>query len=546
MSLLFLMPIFNLYVANSPEVEALGIAKFIPSWWAARGAQADLAYFLRDLYSPPMLLPLILALTVSFLGLVADISLGLFAYQRFVTVEKLAFPAQTANAEAIVVLSGTDISRRRLLLVSAAFGLFYNIFSWFLPYALGVPIFQLFPRGLQDATILVEAISPGSSLGIDVTLFTILAGTIVPLKVLIVMAVSSILAYTIGNHYLVEMNLWKDWAPGLGLGWAFFRSQMYWWTSVTIGLAIATALAPFIVRPRGLIKLIKSFSTSISGNQFHTREIPPRLLLLAFLASTSAAVVLFHLLVPGFPVWVLLMLSLGWSFVATMVSTQSAGITYGGFFIPYIKESAIYFSGYRGVDAWFGRDYMLLSLGGVNIANMLKMGSICGVGVKEYIKGYIITVMATLMFGFLFVTLMWKAAPIPSYTYPFTVSGWPVMALEAARWTKWLWEGVIFKPDVILGAFLGGIVIYSISDLLLHMPWALVTILTGINLLPSITLGQFVGGIIGQVIPRVVGKEWWNSRRNLILVGTAIGDGLGIAMGTILLVLGRSMWMLPY
>jgi len=29
-------------------------------------------------------------------------------------------------------------------------------------------------------------------------------------------------------------------------------------------------------------------------------------------------------------------------------------------------------------------------------------------------------------------------------------------------------------------------------------------------------------------------------------VGVAIGDGLGIALGTVLMIVTRSMWMLPY
>ena len=550
LSLLFLMPIFNLYVANSPYVEGLGIASMIPSWWAPRGALADLAYLQRSLFSEGMIKPVALSIIVLvILGTIADISLGVFTYQRFVEVEKLEFPAQTANAVALVTLSGTNKNRKRVLYVSATLGFLYNLFSWFLPYALGVPVLQVFPRGVQDATGLLETIWPGATFGIDATLFTILAGTIVPFKVLIVMAMTAIVAYTVGNNYLVRNDIWVDWAPNLGLGWNYARSQMYWWTSVTIGLALAAAIAPLVLRPKSFINFLKSFSGSYSANRNKSSSETPislKILMLGFLGSTFSAVILFHFLVPEFPLWILVFLTVGWSFLATTVSTQSAGVTYGGFWIPYLKEFAIYYSGYRGADAWFGRDYMLLSLGGINIAGMLKMGKLCGVGVREYLKGYVITVIATVAFGILYVSILWKAAPIPSYSYPFTVSGWPVMALESARWTKWLWQGILFKTDVIISALIAGFAIFAISDFVLHMPWVLIAMLTGISILPSITLGQFVGGVIGQILPRFIGREWWDNNKTLLLVGVAIGDGLGIALGTVLLVISKSMWMLPY
>jgi len=550
MALMFLMPVFNLYVANSPQVEGLGIAEMIPSWWAARGPLADLAYLERSFVSTGMLTPVALTIVVIVvLALVADISLGVFTYQRFVEVEELEFPAQTANAAALVTLAGTDRSRKRVLYVMASLGFIYNLFSWFLPFAIGIPVLQVFPRGLRDATNLIETIWPGSSLGVDVTLFTILAGTLVPFKVLIVMATTAILAYTVGNHYLVMENIWVDWAPNFSLGWNYARSQMYWWTSVTIGIAIAAAVAPLVLRPKSLPRLISSFKKSTSNvrdQKSKERPISLRVLMLAFFGSTISAVVLFQTLVPQFPLWILVFLTVGWSFLATTVSTQSAGVTYGGFWVPYLKEFSVYYSGYRGIDAWFGRDYMLLSLGGVNIAGMLKMGKICGVGVREYIKGYVITVIATVVLGFVYVSILWRAAPIPSYTYPFTVSGWPVMALETSRWTKWLWQGIIFRTDVIIGACLAGFAIYVVSDFLLHMPWILISVITGISILPSIIMGQFIGGIIGQVIPRFVGRDWWNSKKHLVLVGVAIGDGLGIALGTVLMIVTRSMWMLPY
>ncbi|MEM2465425.1 MAG: hypothetical protein QXL85_07450 [Candidatus Bathyarchaeia archaeon] len=536
MTYIFLTPIFNLYVANSPFPGELGI-KNIPYWWAPQGELADLTYLQRHLLSPGILRPVLLNLVINVvLVTIADISLGLFTYQRFVEVEKLEFPAQTANALAVLTLSGTERGKKRVLYLAATIGFMYNMFSWFFPYALGITVFRLFPRGLQDATSLIETKWPGAVFGVDTTLFTILAGAVIPFKVVFAMAITAIATYIFFNPYLVSSNIWVDWAPNMGLGWNYARSQMYWWTSVTIGFALAVALSPMILRPGSFARLFKSFATSST--------LGLKLLLLGFLGSTSVAIIIFHILVPEFPLWILVFLTMGWSFLATTVSAESAGVTFGGFWVPYLKEFTIYYSGYRDVDAWFGRDFMLLSLGGANITGMLKMGSLCGVRPNEYLKGYLITVIATVIFGFLYVNILWQAAPIPSYSYPFTVSGWPIMALELVRWNKWLWMGILFKTPVILGSFVTGFALCVIANVL-HLYWLPISILTGISMMPSIVLGQFIGGLINQIAPRFLGR-WWEDNKRLLLVGIAIGDGIGITIGTVLLIISRSMWMLPY
>jgi hypothetical protein len=544
-AILFILPVFRLYIANSIIIEALGLAPFIPSWWAPRGVGGLLAYSERNLFSSSMFLPTLLTIAVTVLTYICDIALGLFAYQRYAVVEKLTFPAASSYARGILVLAGVEPKGKHALMAGAAIGIFYGLFSWLIPSLTGIPVLQLFPRGITDFTYLIEGRYPGASFGVDFSWVNLVTGFVVPLKILATIAITSLLAYSVGNAILVSMGIWPDWAPKYGLGWNFARSHLYWWTSVTIGLSLAAAFIPLILHPRRIVRILSpSMGSSVEGKG---RKIGlGTTLILIFLGSSLAGVLLFHILIPEFPIALALLFVVGWSFFATMVGAHASGVTFGGLFVPYAKESMIYYSGYTNPEAWFGKDFLMLSQGGTGHVSSLKMASMCGVSIAEYIKGFVIAASVGLCFGFLYVTAFWKTAPIPSYIYKFTITGWPIMALETARWTKWLWTGIIFKTDVILASALLGAVIVAISDLFLGAPWLLISIIAGINSLPSSVLMQFVGGLLGQFLARSLGRERWREIAPLVVVGVVLGDGVIIALGSAISIISQSLWSLPY
>jgi len=540
-ALIFVMPIFNLYVANSEIIEGLGLAQYIPPWWAPRGEDALFVQMQRSLLSKPILIPTAMTVLVTVLTLLCDLSLGIFAFQKYAVVEKLEFPMQSTFAQGLIAATGADPNKKRILMVSIFAGFLYSLGSFLIPSFLGTEI-RIPPRGLADFTYVLETKYPGAVFGVDLTWVSIASGFVIPFKIVAAAAVTGLIAYTAGNYMLVKEGIWPDWAPGYGLAWDYARSNLYWWISVIIGLSIAAASASIGLHPRRLIRIFIPSKQKVNVQE----EIPGKLLLALFLVASSAGILMFHLLIPDFPIHMLILLSIGWSIFATLVGTMAAGVYWGGTWIPYLKEQMIYYSGYRNPSAWFGRDFMLLSLGGISHASNLVMARFLNVSLKEYIKGFFFAMTVSIIFGFLFVSMFWRMAPIPSYTYPFTISGWPIMALETARWTKWLWTGILFKTDVIIKSALIGIAIAAISDFVFHAPWALISMIIGLTTLPSITLAQFAGAILSKVFERQFGKEKWNSIKTLVLIGLGIGDGLGIALGTAMMATAVSIWVLPY
>jgi hypothetical protein len=547
MSLFFINPIFKLYLANSVIVEDLGLAKGIPSWWAPRSPISDLVYQARSLLHPGLLVPIGLSMIVVLLTLIADISLGLFTYYLFFTTEKLEFPGATTIGIGLETVASGDQNRLRMLMLFSVLGLVYNFFSWLFPTVTNIPVFRVLPRGLIDFTSLLEAGFPGAVFGIDMTLTNFALGFVIPLKVLVTMAIVALLSTTIGNICLVKYNIWPDWIPGLGLGWNYMRSHIYFWTSVTMGLSIAAATIPLLLHPQILLSTVNAIRRAASSLSEGVGGVNPYLLLIMFVGSMAIAIVLFHVLVPEFPLWLLIAFTVGWSLIGTLVGVHAAGITFGGLSIPYLKESMIYYSGYRGLDAWFGRELIILSTGGIGICNSLVSGTICGVRVRDYLKGYLVAIFIATIFGFVYTSLFWKAAAIPSHVYPFTISGWPVIGLETARLTKWLWMGFLFKTDIIIGSLVFGSLIYLVSDLIFHSPWLLISIVAGLNTLPSVVLTQLIGGLIGKFIGlKFIGVERWRILRSIIIIGLIVGDAVGLTIGTVIQILNASSWTLPY
>jgi hypothetical protein len=543
-ALLFINPILYLYIANSYITKSLGLVEYIPPWWAPTGTSGLLAYTARSLLSPPMLMPTTTIMLVSILTYLADISLGVFAYQRFAVVEKLDFPAASTQAQAIITIAQREVSKIRVLMLSGLVGFIFGLFSWLIPSVLGAT-FRFIPRGLTDFTYLIESQYPGASFGIDLTWTLFAAGFMVPLRILAIMMFTGLVAHSVGDFLLVQNHIWPDWAPGYGLGWNFLRSNLYFWTSVTIGLAIAAVCVPMVLHPRRVARVFTSLAKKADADNRILEEsrIPSKLLLILFFIATGGGVLLFTILLPDFPLYLTILFVIGWSFFATMVSTHSVGLTWGGFGVPYLKELMIYYSGYTNPSIWFTP--LMISQGGVFHAAHLKMASICNVTVSEYVKAYVFTILISLSFGFLYVSLFWQTAPIPSSIYKFTVSGWPVIALETARMTKWLWTGILFKTDVILWSIGVGAAIAAATDLI-GVPWVLISIVTGLNTLPSQGIAMVIGGIIGKIMERGIGHERWSSIRSLIVVGISIGDGLSFAIGSAAMIIAGSMWSLPY
>jgi hypothetical protein len=251
-----------------------------------------------------------------------------------------------------------------------------------------------------------------------------------------------------------------------------------------------------------------------------------------------------------FPIWLLLLFTVGGSFFATFLAVNSAGVTFAGFNIPYLKELMIYSSRWGGRDIWFAP--VTMYTGGSNVAIAFGQADLLNANKGEYVRTFLIVVALGMFASFLFVSYLWNISPIPSGAYPATITDWPVLALNWARFQVWVFKGYIFKENLILWSFLGGAVVYVLTAMVLRKPYFLIAFITGTMFTSpiSITLAQLIGSILARKIiaPMLDRSEpgAFNQFRGRFVMGMTIGWGFMELTRALLILVGRSMWLLPF
>ncbi|MEM1506624.1 MAG: hypothetical protein QW702_09150 [Candidatus Bathyarchaeia archaeon] len=580
----FLNPIKYIFFKVSPITSSFGIADNIP-WWFTPPYETSLQIlYTRTFFHSSLAIPLLLSISTMLMTMICDICLGYIAYYIYARVEELSFPAYSMAAETIISIAKND-NRLRYLWISIVAGAIYNILSFWLAFLVNNPYLQIIPRGLVDLTATIEGAFPGATFGFTTDLYPYLAGFLLPPAVSASMLIGSFGVYFIGNHLVTKFNMWPEearWTPGINMSFLVLRGQLYFWFSLCIGLAIAAVVMPLITRPKMMVNLLKAFS--LKSDSSSSKGLSLLHFFIIFLVVALLNVVLVHFLVPSFPWWLLPLFTIGWSLLSTFASTFSIGVTFGGFSIPYMKETTIYYSGYRGMDIWFAP--IIISTGGPWIAGTLKQADMCSTRRSDFLKAYLLIVAIGLFLGFLLVSWFWASAPIPGSAYPYTITGWISENMAWARWFRWLWSGYLFHEEIMLIGFVMGVAIHSISAFLLHAPYVLISLLTGIFMPPpfivgSVTLG-IVGGamtmgqigaltgqvsvptfvfaygpiptsianLIGSLISKFILKKrfepQWDQIAPLIVMGFGIGDATLWAVAWIVTMINKSLWLLPY
>ena len=529
----------RMYIGTTDIAKAMGISEAIPSWWAPPPSIALEVYRTKWVFlHPAWIEPIVITVAIIFITLIANISMGFFNYEIYVAVEKLEFPAATAQADTLVALAEREPTRLRVLMFAAVMGLIYGLIYSFLP------MLGMTPTTIMDFTPFLIHSLPGATFGFSMNLADYLPGFILPLPVTIAQFIGAFAFYFIGTYLITAWGLWPEEAhPEMMATWSITdilnRANLYFYTSALIGISIALATVPFILRPQTLVSAFSKLAKASTGGVSRLY-----VLLAMFFAASLAEVALVHYLVPNFPLYILFGLIVAWSFFASFVATNASGVTFGGFNIPYMRELIIYSSGYQGKDVWFAP--ITVFTGGSSIASMLKQADVVQADHMEYIKALVIVTLLMIASGFLWTELFWYVQPFPASSYPWTVYYWPQAALNFCRMQTWMWTGYLFNYNIIATFFVVGAVIYVVTYFL-KVPSLLVAMLAGAGLGIPIALAQLIASIITHfVILKFIPLQTWFRYRNLIVIGFMVGGRIAATIPAALNLMMRSMWLLPY
>ena len=554
-ALRFLEPIMYMYYVTAPEVRALGIVEYIPSWWLPPLETIYKLYRSNLVYiNPAWLAPISLMVISTALGMIANISMGFFAYSLYVKTEKLEFPAATAQADTIITLAEREPTQTRVLMLSALFGVLYNLLVSFIPFVFGpflstggTAIYTVISpiAGDYDLSPVVASLFPGAGFAFTLNIINYLPGLLLPLNIAISQFIGAFVFYFLGTHLITKWNLWPSESP-YSQSWTIAllveRSNLYFYTSIIIGLSLAATFMPFILRPKTIMSAFSGIRRGVASAE----ERMPMLMLALFIASCLGSVFLVYYLT-GFPIWILTLFTLGGSLLASFLSVSSSGVTFTGFNVPYLRELMIYSSHWPSKEIWFAP--VTLYTGGAGVAIAFKQADLLNADKNEYIKAYILVVALGFIMSFLQVSYLWWIAPIPSVAYPATITVWPVNALNWARFQRWIWYGYIFREELINYSFIAGAIVYTALQFL-KKPFLLISFITGTQLGIPFTLAQLVGCIIAQKIltPIMDRKKpgMFRMLRGRMVMGVTIGWGFMEFIRALLILVGRSMWLLPY
>ncbi len=437
--------IWDQFLVQSPQAEGFGIADKIP-WWFVPSDPKILAT--RSFLHREWIVPIALLVLHVFLSYALMLSLGYSLYRLTNDVERLPFPLAPVNAGGATALAETsgnkETWRWRVFSIGAMIGVGFGAVYLGVPTVTGVIASQpimILPIPFADWTAAIGDKLPSAMLGIVPDLALVLVGFVLPLPVVIGTFIGSICLYVIGNPILQHLGVLSGWEPGLDVRNTDILAKLDLWISVGIGMAIFVAilglgsvLKQFAALRRKRTRLDAEHQACLDGIKGRG-HFPLGLSMVVVVLCTLSYVAFTKLLVPDFPIWILLIFGFVVSPLVSYVQARMIGITgtATGVSFPFIREGTFIFSGYRGVDVWFAPLPLYMWGGG---AQQFKQLELTRSKFKGLVKAQAMAAGVMLVCSFFFYSLIWSLAPIPSESYPYVQKMWPYFATGQSLWVS--------------------------------------------------------------------------------------------------------------
>lgn len=549
--------IWNAYYVNSQP--AAPIASQIPSW--AVPSATSPAIQERMLWHSDWWVPIGLLVLGEFLGRISWMGLG-YALFRFTSdVEQLPFPMAPVAASGATALSeaGTESWRWSLFSTGTVIGLLFGLFYVAVPVITGTLFgasFEIFPIPFADYTSRIQTVLPAAIVGLSFSLGNVLVGFVLPYEIVTGAAIASIVGMVIINPILYKAHLLPNYRSGSDAIMTKLSVDMDFWLSIGIGINIAIAIIGISL----VVKAARSARHTAAEKRYSLAppvkgrgDVPIFLAVGGWLFATTVMIIVCRLLVPQFPVWLLVFFGLVWSPLNSYISARMIGLTGRGISFPYLKEGSIVASGYSRVDIWYA-PVPLADHGGA--AQRFREVELTGTKFTSILKAEMLMFAILLPTSFAFWSFFWNGNPLPSAQFPFIQRFWPLEAQmsavmqqinipRASGETSWFAKAI--KPDYIAYGTGAGLALYGLFGLLRLPLLFFYGFAGGLGLFPANTIPQWLGAWYGKkYMARKYGQENWARYAPVLLAGFSCGTGL-VSMASISLALiAKAVAKLPY
>ena len=542
--------IWDQYLLQSPA--AHGISDYIPKWVVPpidSSVYADRTFFHRD-----WLLPVGILFLVMVVNNTARYSFGYIMFRVTSDIERLPFPMEPVQARGITALAETSAKeegwRWRVFSTGTMIGLVWGLLYVVVPTLSGIFLtqtVQVLPIPFIDFTAEIKTILPAAVFGIGTDLGHLILGFVLPFYVVVGQFIGSVLANLVINPILYNFEILTRWSPGMTAIPANISNKFDFWISFGIGTALVIAIAGFVMVATLLVEQRRQMKESGHHTaQVSLEDLPegrgdvPMKWPLAFWVLASLVTIgLCQWLVPEFHWAWLVFFAFIYTPISSYIGARMIGLTgspYGAS-IPYIREAAIFLSGYKGVGVWFAP--LPLHDHGTAV-RAFKQLELTKTKLGSYFKMVILTMAVIFLCSFMFWEFIWRLGPIPSTTYPYVQMFWP---FEATMQTMWLKSTLpedavrgaaglellldIIKFKYVATGLVSGGAVYLILSMLKVPTLAFYGFVGGLAQWPHFVILNFAGAMLGRFhFSKRFGEAKWKAYAPILLAGYSCGMGL--------------------
>ncbi len=556
--------IWDQYLVQSTAAKGFGIADEIPRWVVPSAHSSAIQHrnFLdRDWWLPVAYGPIPLLLLSVLLSRLNWFGMGYMLFRLTSDVEKLPFPFAAIQAQGATALAETTTKtetwRWRVFSIGAMVGLVFGFFYIGIPALTGAIMpkpLQLLPIPWIELTRNTEDFLPATATGIVPNLAPVITGFVVPFWAVVgsfIMAISTFLV----NPALFRMGVLHTWAKGMDTINTQFANYVDFYFSLGIGVALAIAAIGIYSVVKAVVAAQRERKAKGKGERGSLKPPEGRgdfsiwIALALFVGSTLVYVWLCQHLVPGFPLYFVLVFGFVMTPLNSYIDARMIGLTGQWAGIPYAKEAAIFLSGAKGVDVWF---MPLPNFDHGSRAQFFRVVELTGTKIGSIIKAELLMIPIVTICSFIFWQFIWRLAPIPSQAYPYANKMWHLSALSQCLWLSSTSENNIFfreavKPWYMLGGFVFAVGFFIILSAF-RLPILLVYgIVRGLGQIPHFVFPEMVGALISRYyFEKRFAQRTWKQYATVLSAGYACGNGL-IGMGSCAIaMIAKSVTQLPY
>ena len=565
----FASAIWHQYMRQSVVFEQFHLSSTaaLPEWVAPSVDVLRMRTFWHEAWVPAFL--------VLVAGLVLDrmswLGLGYIAYRITADVERLEFPMAPVAAEGATALAESSQKQESwrwpIFSVGATAGVAFGLFYVAVPAITGAvfprPV-QLLPIPFLDLTEATETLLPAAIVGITLDLGVLMAGFILPWRIIVGIFITSVVAHIVLPPFLHKWGVLTHWSPGYDALATGMANNLDLWLSIGIGCAFAVCLIGIY----GLLVASRKADTKRDWSRLWRPapgrgQMPLWIAIVLFLGASVGYVVLCHGLVnlgwlsknPAKPhdewfSWYLFaVFAFFWTPLNTYLAAHMQGITGRPIALPFIREATFLLSPYSKPDVWFA-PIPLHNYGGS--AQFFRVVELTRTRFYSILKVEALIHPLLLVSGFLFWWYIWSLGDIPSERYPYVQRFWPINATMSALWATALSDGTRFmldaiKPALIIGAVVIGVLAYLVFSLLGINTGYFYGVISGFGTMPHYSIPMFIGMLISRFyLAKRIGPERWRRYTPVVMAGFSCGTGLVAMLSIAVVFLSKAVTPLPY